>query len=177
MGSEELVFAWTNVKKTTYYLHRRVDSRGNDRFVFAREVGEGALAEVPDGYVVRETLNGTVSLARVQPRVIREDEEQVVVAALRCVHRHAAEIKKNTILVLEGAPAVEMFGQVYTPRGQFSPVLQFTLVDPEERTFQVCRMTYRGHGGWSHPLGRGRLRDLVRQTVPHLGKQSFYELY
>ena len=159
------VFAWTNVKRTTYFLHRRVDARGNDRFVFAREVGDGGLADVPEGYAVRESLNGTVSLARVVPRLIREDEEQLVVAVLHRDIRHAVELKKDAILVMERL------------RSEFRPVLRFTLVDREERTFEVCRMTYRGDGGWSYPLGRGRLGHLVRQTVPHLGKQSFFDLY
>lgn len=118
-----------------------------------------------------------MSLARVQPRVIREDEEQVVVAAVMGVHRHAVEVKKNTILVMEGQPEVQFLGRVISGRGNYSPVLQFSLLDRGERTFEVRRMTYRGHGGWSHPVGQGPLRDLVRLTVPHLGKQSFYELY
>lgn len=170
------VFTYTSKQGTTYFLHRRADARGVGRHVFAREIGAGTLADLPDGYTVVETLNGTVSLARVQPRVIWEHEEQLVVAAVNMFPRHAAEVRKDAIMVLEGVHAVEVSGRAHAPGGQFSPVLRFTLIDKEHRTFEVCRMTYRGDGGWSRPLGRGPLGELVATAVPHLGKESFFDL-
>lgn len=170
------VFTHTSQQGTTYYLHRRTDTRGVERYVFAREIGAGALAELPDAYAVVETLNGTVSLARVQPRVILEQEEQLVVAAVNLIPGHAVEVRKATIMVLEGAHAVDVLGRVHTHGGRFSPIVRFTLIDKEKRVFDVCRMTYRGDGGWSRPLRRGPLAELVATTVPHLSEDSFFEL-
>jgi hypothetical protein len=131
------VVSRTNVKGTTYYLHRRTEGRGRDRYVFARDVGDGALTEVPAGYEVRETLNGTVSLGRVQPREIAEEEERVVKAAAERVPGHATELRKDTILVLEGRRALEIQGRTFAPGAHFSPVLRFALVVLVVRFFLV----------------------------------------
>lgn len=43
---------------TTYYLHsRETDSRGGKRrlYFFAKEIGEGALDQLPPGYTVTES--------------------------------------------------------------------------------------------------------------------------
>jgi hypothetical protein len=60
----------------------------------------------------------------------------------------------------------------------YDPVLRFRLVDEERRMFAVDRMTYSGEGGW-RPLwtmSRAPLEQAVKQYVPHLGKDSFFEL-
>jgi len=37
-------------------------------------------------------------------------------------------------------------------------------------------MTYRGDGGWSWPLAGGKLTELAKQYLPHLGEESFFDL-
>ena len=37
-------------------------------------------------------------------------------------------------------------------------------------------MTYRGNGGWSHPLRSGTLSKLVGECIPVLGTEEFFEL-
>lgn len=52
-------FSYTNKKGQTYYLHTRQVTLKNGRvqtiYFFAREVRDGALAQVPAGYQVVET--------------------------------------------------------------------------------------------------------------------------
>lgn len=51
-----------NSKGSTYYLHRRDTTLKNGRkqpiYFFAKEVKEGAIDAVPEGYVVSESKNG-----------------------------------------------------------------------------------------------------------------------
>lgn len=52
-------FSYTNSKGQTYYLHTKEVTLKNGRvqriYFFARDIRDGALAEVPKGYEVMET--------------------------------------------------------------------------------------------------------------------------
>lgn len=37
-------------------------------------------------------------------------------------------------------------------------------------------MTYRGDGGWSWPLARGKIGQLAKRYLSHLGEDSFFDL-
>lgn len=58
---------------------------------------------------------------------------------------------------------------------RYEAVMRFRLVAPKRREFEVARMTYSGHGGW-YPLDFTSLEEGVKKFVPHLGKDSFFEL-
>jgi hypothetical protein len=55
-------FSYTNTKGNTYYLHRRVTTLKNGKeqtiYFFAKEVKDGAMEAVPEGYMVSESKNG-----------------------------------------------------------------------------------------------------------------------
>ena len=57
-----MAYAHTNSKGRTYYLHSRetVLKNGGTQtiYFFGKEVKEGALDAVPEGYVVSESRNG-----------------------------------------------------------------------------------------------------------------------
>ena len=57
-----MAYSYTNSKDRTYYLHHRETTLKNGRtqtiYFFAKEVKDGALDNVPDGYMVSETKNG-----------------------------------------------------------------------------------------------------------------------
>ncbi len=57
-----MAFSYTNSKDRTYYLHTKNTTLKNGRtqtiYFFAKEVKDGAIDAVPDGYMVSETKNG-----------------------------------------------------------------------------------------------------------------------
>lgn len=57
-----MAFAYTNSKGQTYYLHSSETTLKNGRqqtiYFFKKEVGNGALDEVPAGRQVAESRNG-----------------------------------------------------------------------------------------------------------------------
>lgn len=57
-----MAFSFTNSKDRTYYLHKRDTELKNGRtqtiYFFAKEIKDGALDSVPEGYVVSESKNG-----------------------------------------------------------------------------------------------------------------------
>lgn len=175
----------TNRKGQTYTLHLR-ERNGKPRYVFCRSVGDGALDAIPEGHEVREAVNGQVSLAKTADRVITGAEESAVREQLPAHCR--IEVKGRVLLVhepqghagegLEGASPFlrKALAAALAKRARYEAVLKFTLLDADERTFEVVRMRYTGNGGWSHPLAMGTLRDLAVRFVPHVGKDSFFRL-
>ena len=57
-----MAYAHTNSKGNTYFLHGRETTLKNGQkrtlYFFAKEVKDGALDAVPEGYVVSESKNG-----------------------------------------------------------------------------------------------------------------------
>jgi hypothetical protein len=57
-----MAYSYTNSKGSTYFLHGRETTLKNGTtrtlYFFAKEVKDGALNEVPEGYVVSESKNG-----------------------------------------------------------------------------------------------------------------------
>ncbi len=57
-----MAFSFTNSKDRTYFLHKRDTQLKNGRtqtiYFFAKEVKDGALDAVPEGYIVSESKNG-----------------------------------------------------------------------------------------------------------------------
>jgi hypothetical protein len=58
----KMAFSFTNSKDRTYYLHKRDTTLKNGRtqtiYFFAKEVKDGAIDAVPEGYEVAESRNG-----------------------------------------------------------------------------------------------------------------------
>ena len=192
----------TNRKGVTFYLCRGVTKTGKPRYFFPREPDKGEPVEaIPEGYEVVESVNGVVSLAKVRPALIRPEELALVRAAV-AVHpksrNYRVDVKGVQIVVYEreGADpdhvARRYRGFAWTcplpcwPPGcaktfdrsaRFTPVLRFTLTDEAKRTFYVERWCYLGSiDDWVDIGAAGQLSCLVKQTVPKLGTDAFFEL-
>jgi len=63
-----MAYSYTNSKGRTYFLHQRETTLKNGRtqtiYFFAKEVKEGALDAVPEGYVPSESKTGLPVLKR-----------------------------------------------------------------------------------------------------------------
>lgn len=63
-----IAYAHTNSKGNTYYLHSKETTLRNGRkqtlYFFAKEVKDGSLDAVPEGYEVSESKNGLPVLKR-----------------------------------------------------------------------------------------------------------------
>jgi hypothetical protein len=191
----------TNRKGVTFYLGRGVTKTGKPRYFFAREPDKGAPVEaIPEGYEIVESVNGVVSLAKARPSLIRPEELALVQAAV-AVHpksrNYRVDVKGERIVVYEreGADpdhvARDIAGSMGLPfavlaarmretfdRGaRFAPVLRFILADEAKRTFYVERWCYLGSiDDWVNIGAAGQLGRLVKQTVPKLGTEAFFEL-
>jgi len=188
----------TNRRGVTYYLCQGTTKRGRARYYFSRVPRGTALAAVPNGYVVSESVNGIVSLSKARQSTFLPEEMAAVQNALTAHAKgrnYRVSVKKGSIEVYEriGLSSDDLvrdfMKEGYVPRGgakafiaqreqhaQFTPILRFGLVEPRGRLFTVDRMTFRGDGGWlmvGRPAG---LLQLLKTVIPALGTDAFFEL-
>jgi hypothetical protein len=188
-----IALTYVNRMGDTYYLHEGKTKTGKPRLFFAKAIREGALAEMPDGFEVSESINGVVSVKRKTPGAVSVPDEDVTVVQ-SAIGRHAhlrgymVRAQGNAIVVFEPHPRPDELRGLFDRMGylgqpdrfiegrmkqaQYAPVMKF---EREGDGYLVRRMTYRGEGGWSWPLKQGKLVDLAKM-VGKIGTEAFYEL-
>ena len=147
------------------------------------------------GYIIAESVNGQVSAGYIQPRLITELEEarvkselekiglvnyRVTVKGIYATIYEPSHHEKDCLPMLRQmgilpARTKEIMAKMVN-KGPFEPVMRFSLIDKDKRSFCAERMTYRGMGGWmslSRPMA---LTKLLQKHLKHLGKESFYDL-
>jgi hypothetical protein len=185
-----------NAKGKTYYLHQGTTKTGKPKYYFSME-SEGPLAEsIPAGFEIYENPNAQVFLRRIPPKVITDEERQVVEEGMRkyaSVQDYKIDVKGNAIIVYTADQSVETLAGLFkdlhpnpsahpqlmaTLRGviQYSPMMQFVLEEKEQRLFTVQRYCFRGSIDDWIDLDQGTLAQLVRTYVKHLGNASYFEL-
>jgi hypothetical protein len=190
---------YTNRKGLTYYLCQGVTKTGKPRYYFAREVKDTPVEQIPDGYTISESVNGVVSLSKTQVSLLREEEINAVKAA---VARHPksrnyrvnARPKRIEIYESVGPDAetlISKMGSLFpifpgtTSRlsadldrsAQFTPVLRFTLIDADTRTFEAERMCYLGSIDDFIHIGYGPLEPMASDMIATLGTDEFFEWF
>lgn len=102
----ERTLSYRNRRGQVYYLHAGETKTGKRRYFVAKSIGEGALAELPVGFEIVESINGVVSVRRVDPdapRVPDTDLSRVRSELAKHPHlrRHRADAVKGEIIVFE----------------------------------------------------------------------------
>ena len=197
--SDTSALSYTNRMGATYYLHKGKTKTGKPRYFVAKTILQGALSVMGEGYEFSESINGVVSVRRVDtsaPQIPDTDLATVRAELARHEHlgRHRVEAVKGEILVYEpvgGASPDIIEGVARTAhvspeflakqmawmerKVRYDPVMKFVLAE-EPGHYAVYRMTYRGYGGWSWPLSVGPLDKLVRKYLKHVGTEEFFGL-
>ena len=72
-----------NAKGKTYYLHQGTTKTGKPKYHFAMK-SEGALVQsIPEGFEIYENPNAQVFLRRIPPKIITDEERQLVEDGMR----------------------------------------------------------------------------------------------
>jgi hypothetical protein len=187
----------TNAKGKTYYLHQGTTKTGKPKYYFSME-RNGELAEpIPAGFEIYENPNAQVFLRRIPPKVITDEERQAVEDGMRKyaeVQDYKIDVKGNAIVVYTADQDIEtlagLFQDLYpdpTTNPQlltllrneihYSPMLQFLLEDAQRRLFTAQRYCFRGAIDDWIDIAYGPLTQLVKQYVPHLGQESYFDLF
>src|SRR5215470_7854542 len=162
--SAAVPITYTNAKGKTYYLHQGTTKTGKPKYHFSMQ-SEGTLAEtIPVGFEIYENPNAQVFLRRIPPKIITEEERQIVEDGMRKyaeVRDYKIDVKGNAIVVYTADQDIEtlagLFQGIYpdpTTNPQlltllrneihYSPMLQFLLEDAKRRLFTARRYCFRG---------------------------------
>lgn len=197
-GSPTAVVTYTNRMGETYYLHEGRTKTGKVRYFVAKTTREGVLSAMPDGFEVAESINGVVSVRKIDLSAARIPDADRALASSEMarhahLHSHRIEVIKGEIIVFEptGAISEDVIAEmsrglsmgpdgpdrrvVLRSRVRYFPVMKFVPC-PEPGDYSVYRMTYRGRGGWSWPLASGPLQKLLIRYLRHVGTDEFFEL-
>jgi hypothetical protein len=186
---------YTNAKGKTYYLHQGTTKTGKPKYHFAMQ-SAGTLADtIPAGFEIYENPNAQVFLRRIPPKIITDEERQVVEDGMHKyadVQDYKIDVKGNAIVVYTADQDIDalvnLFQDVGSMRDEakirrairreitYSPILQFVLSDDTQRAFVAQRYCFRGSVDDWIDLGQGPLVTLVKQYVKHLGNESYFEL-
>lgn len=199
-GRAEAPRALTHINRRgiPYYLHRVITKKGKDRYVMTKTLGPNAVASVPPGYEVSESINGVVSVVHTRPRRVPDGALETVQAEL-AKHRHlrlyqvavvgeaivvfipATDMSEESLarLAQERKLPIEKVRKLEAKRianGRFEPILRF-LFDPVGGSALAQRLVYRGTIPRWLMLSFGTLEVLAARYLPHVGKPTFYDLY
>jgi hypothetical protein len=194
---------YKNRKGRIYYLCRDLTKTGKPRYYFSR-LPKGKLPkEIPEGYEIRESVNAVVSLVKIRPKQILEQETALVLSALSKHPRaknYRVDVKSKQITIYErvgpdieklagyieerlskdsfvGQRLIQRMKREDNIKAKFTPVMRFILTDSKERLFNVQRMCFRGSiDDWIYIDCIGPLKELVKRLIPALGTDTFYEL-
>jgi hypothetical protein len=193
---------YTNRKGVTYTLCRTTTKTGKARYVFVRDpTGRETVAKIPEGWEIRESVNGIVSLAQAREYHLLPEEVEVVQAALDAhpkTHNYRLDVKPERLVIYEreGPDADALFEALQSCGGvgvssdlkqrlrddlerysRFTSILRFILTDAETRDFRAERWCFRGRiDDWIF-VDSGKLADLAETLIPTLGTDAFFELY
>lgn len=193
----------TNRKGQTYYLCQGQTKTGRPRYYFAREPKGVSFNQIPDGYTIRESVNGVVSLTKVRPTLLREEEISTVKAAVQAhleARHYRVDAKANQITVYEHAEPdlAEMTAHIAEQLGipsalartarermqeqenrhaQFTPILRFNLTNEDKRLFAAQRMRFFGTDHWITIEYNKTIAELAAALIPTLGTDEFFELF
>jgi hypothetical protein len=199
-----MTVTYTNRKGRQYYLCQGVTKTGKSRYYFAREPKGEQVEQIPDGYEIRESVNGIVSLAKERPKLLAEQEIEIVKAALEKhpkarMYRLDAKSTELTIYEQVGPDFQELakmlIGELGFPGtvpedfnrrleeehdiyAQFTPIMKFIISDEEKRLFRAQRMCYLGSiDDWIDIEYNKSIEELASKLIPTLGTDAFFELF
>jgi hypothetical protein len=187
---------YTNRKDKTYYLHEGTTKSGKPSYHFALSTGGNLVESIPDGFEVYESPNGQVYLRRIQRQIITSGELGAVNREMKR-HPHLkaykVDVKANVISIFEPNQDVDGISDLInalpgakSTLGEgwlakhltYSAVMRFTLLNEADRTFTAERLRYTGpNDNWMEIGSPGTLARLLRATVKHLGRDSFFDLH
>jgi hypothetical protein len=188
----------TNAKGQTFALYQGTTKTGKPRYYFAMQ-SEGTLAKaIPAGYEIYENPNAQVFLRRIPPKIITDEECQIVNEGMRKyaeVKDYKVDVRGNALLIYTADQDMDTLAAlVCNPHASreenarrmtllrqgihYSPMLVFQLVDASRRTFQTQRYCFLGAvDDWIEIGKPGKLATLVKKYVKHLGQDSYVELW
>jgi len=183
-------------RKGTFYYFREVSGKRGTQIVCSQTESDNDLSAIPETHEIVESPNGQVFCRKkMKSNITREEAscaENMVPSMMAPAIRILVETKKN-VLIIHSADTSDFnelaklaLGWCADSAGvkaitegnlRYEPTLKLELADKKERRFALYRMCWVGGDPDWHYLDEGHLPALLEKYAPHIGQESFYELF
>jgi hypothetical protein len=190
---------YVNRRDERYYLHQGKTRTGKPKYYFSRKPGGVPVEQVPDGYEIYEhPERGIVFIRKVRTsRVLPVEREMLArwTRELAGIAFFCVDVQEDSLVIYTASTDGEALVNSLSERiGMFPgreaaarewigkhatylPMLRFTLVDEKKRLFAVERWCFRGSiDDWFFLAGPQPLETQAKKYLPHLNRESFFEL-
>ncbi len=184
-----------NRRNKKFYLYQGTTKLGNPKYFFSSKPDGNPVDVIPDSYEIYENPNAQVFLRKIPPQIITPEEIEIVKSGVKKyakIDYFMIDVKvKNIIIYMPDQNLEQLLEIVSSYHGNnslraknavafslsYSPMMQFVLEDVQTREFTIERWCFRGSVDDWIPLSQSsNLKELVKNYVCHLGKDSFYDL-
>ena len=189
---------YKNRKGKKYYLHVGKTKTGKPKYFFSLKNEDQLIDATPDGYEIYEhPANAQVFLRKKLPQIITDLEKRIVKRELENTPSsrwNLVDIKGREIIIYESNKNVDDLKESFGSFANFNdpslldkapgisvhyaPIMKFVLKDEKKRTFIANRYCFLGSiDDWIFLGGPGPLKDVVKNYIKHLGKESLFEIF
>ena len=193
-----MALQFINRRGEVYYINAK--GSGNKKaFSASRKPSGVPLNSLPEGYEIYERPESAqVFVRRIKPTLILPAEHQRVQDAIRKLARldhfivdventslvvYITDAERDVSLVLMTEIASMTADQMQSAKAfmlthaRYEKMMRFKLVEKNQRRFNAERWCFvSGIEDWYFLDGDKPLADLLQVYIPHLGKESFFEL-
>jgi len=193
-----MAYQYINRRGDVYHIQAK--QRGDKIAYSASRKPAGRLADsIPEGYEIYERPeNAQVFVRRIRATNILPAERQLLELSIRelaKVKHFIVDVEADSLIVFlpdaepdvslcilrstapmtrEAARSAEAF---IISRSTYTKMMRFVLADEKARTFDAQRWCFLGSiDDWHYLAGEKTLEELIKKYVPHLGKESFFDL-
>lgn len=194
-----MALEYVNRRGDRYFVHQRTTKTGKPTFYCSRKSDGVSVDRLPDDYELHENPeNATVSVRKVRHSRVAPIERELLgrwaknLAAIQvivdvegdCLVVYAsdadAESSFNALSMLLERPLGNRAAHLdwITSHAHYSPMLRFALEDEDQRLYSAERWCFMGGiDDWIPLTGAAfDLETLASQLLPHVGRESFFEL-
>jgi hypothetical protein len=194
-----MTIEYVNRRGDKYFLYQGKTKTGKPKYYVSRKPGGVGVDCMPEGYEFHENpRDGVLSVRKIRPtKVLPQERAQLAAWAreLAGTEYVIVEIEDDSLVVY--SPGTDpmaranlitaMFGGSVAEKlshlswiganATYSPMFRFSLEDEDKRLFSADRWCYKGSiDDWFPLSSRKPLEQHARAFLPHLTKESFFEL-
>jgi hypothetical protein len=188
---------YENRRGDRYFVLEGKTKTGKPKYYCSRKAQGVRLERIPDGFEIYENpRDAVVVIRRVRASPIlpiekamlekwvkerAEDAPSIVEIDGPALVVYSADVDPDRITsmmgLIEPLRRTREAKSYILSHSTYSPMFRFELIDEEERLYAVQRWCFRGAiDDWYFLGGGASLNVLAREYLPHLGKESFFEL-
>ncbi len=188
-------YEYVNRRGERYYLLVGKTKTGKPKYYVSRKAQGVPADAMPEGYeIFEQPEHGIVSVRKVLPTRIRPKEREQLhgwTRDLAGIEHFIIDLHGDSLVIYtpdrDPVASADLLNRIFggfpddavsiAARVHYTAMLRFTLEDAEKRFFRVERWCFRGSiDDWFFLASGKPLEALARKYLPHLNRESFFEL-